>query len=113
MSFISKMMSKFTANDNDVSDEEWDAMVDEVITDVIETSDDERLLHLFVRFTERVNLGTIPVQDKNSGLITHQVLIGTCGEYMFESNPVQLMYPLQPAPLNELLDEKTIGKVMN
>lgn len=89
--------------DCDVPDEEWLRMCQEVVDDIIETADDETLLQYFIKFLSRVDIATQFINN-DKGLITHQVLIGMCGEYAFNSTPEQLQHPLQMATIDLLVD---------
>lgn len=59
---------------------------------------DEECLTKFLEFlNERVQLNTNFVQDPDTGLLTHQLIQITCGEFVTVSQPEPLEYPLRLA----------------
>lgn len=77
----------------------------------IDTWDDEDCLKAFIQFFPRVEIGTEPIQDPNTGLITHQVMTIRCGEKGTFSAPLAFEWPLQPANLPE--EAKEAGVAVN
>lgn len=61
---------------------------------------DEECLQNFSKFFGRVTLTTQFLQDED-GLLTHQVLVTSCGDKMLASAPQELGWPLQPAAFPE------------
>lgn len=44
----------------------------------------------------RVRLGTAYVSDPETGVLTHQLLLITCGDLKLQSSPEALVVPLMP-----------------
>ena len=44
----------------------------------------------------RIKLGTAYVSDPETGVLTHQLLLITCGDLKFQSSPEALVVPLMP-----------------
>lgn len=64
---------------------------------------DEQCLTKFIKFLDdRVSIDTIFIQDPDSGVLTHQILKITCGEYATVSQPQPLEVPLTPATAQDV-----------
>lgn len=58
---------------------------------------DEKCLEVFQELLgSRVKIGTAYVGDPDTGVLTHQVLLITCGDLRVQSAPEPLAYPLLP-----------------
>lgn len=58
---------------------------------------DGQCMEIFQKLiASRVKLGTAYVSDPDTGVLTHQLLLITCGEISVQSSPEPLMYPLMP-----------------
>lgn len=63
----------------------------------IEEFTDEQCIELFQELlAKRIKLGTAYVQDPESGILTHQFLVMTCGEERLHSASEPLALPLMP-----------------
>lgn len=68
----------------------------------METGTDEEVLTEWAKFMGRVGISSQFIQNED-GLITHQVMVITCGDKMVVSDPQALEWPLQPMPRPEAL----------
>lgn len=58
---------------------------------------DEQALKAFSELlATRVKLGTAYVSDPETGVLTHQLLLITCGDLKLQSAPEALVVPLMP-----------------
>lgn len=63
---------------------------------------DEQCMDTFQEFLkERIKLGTAYVNDEETGLLTHQILVIECGDLRAQSEPEQLSYPFKPIGYEE------------
>lgn len=65
-------------------------------------SDEEILKQLIDWMEDRVAISTGFIPDEDTGVLTHQILQITCGEYTTVSNPEPLAIPLRPVGGDEL-----------
>lgn len=67
---------------------------------------DEQALAFFSELlATRVRLGTAYVSDPETGVLTHQLILITCGELAVQSSPEKLAVPLMPVvPKNETVN---------
>jgi len=72
----------------------------------IETWTDEEVLNQILKFSPRVVFDSEFVQDQETGMVTHQILIIRSGEKFVMSEPQQLDWPLQPMPVPEAFEGK-------
>lgn len=72
---------------------------DSKLIEFIATGEDEEVLNAFCTFFNRIDITTDLVQDKESGLVTHQVMVIRCGDKAVRSTPLAYEWPLQPASL--------------
>ena len=77
----------------------------------IDEWDDEECLKAIIRFFPRIEIGSELVQNKETGLITHQIMTIQCGDKGTFSEPLALEWPLQPADLPE--EAKEAGVAVN
>lgn len=113
MGILTRLKNKFTTTNEattstvtEPSDAEWLELMQDVTSEFLLGAPDEDVLKVFTLFLEdRVRLGTQFVQDGEGELISHQILVGMSGDYVFTSAPIPLQYPLTPAPLGEVLGE--------
>lgn len=73
----------------------------------IEESGDEECLDLFTNFLSRVTLMAEFV--KTDDVITHQVLTGMCGDYVFRSKPYALQWPMIPVKTEEIVGKENVN----
>jgi len=66
----------------------------------LEEWDDEKTLENFMKFFDRVDVGTQFIQN-DDGLLVAQVVVFRCGEKVVVSDPRELEWPLQPMPVPE------------
>lgn len=53
----------------------------------------------------RIKLGTAYISDPESGVLTHQLLLITCGDIKVQSSPEPIVVPLMPVvPKNETVN---------
>lgn len=71
------------------------------LTNKIEKWSDEECLEHFALFLNRIEIASQPVQNSETGLITHQMLVIQCGEKAVASMPLAFEWPMQPANLPE------------
>ena len=58
---------------------------------------DEQALKTFSELlATRIKLGTAYVSDPETGVLTHQLLLITCGDLKLQSSPEALAVPLMP-----------------
>lgn len=58
---------------------------------------DEQCMDTFQEFLkERIKLGTAYVNDEETGLLTHQILVIECGDLRAQTPPEELSYPFKP-----------------
>ncbi len=67
--------------------------------------DDEECLNQFSKFLDRVGISSQFIQN-DEGLLTHQLMLITCGEKVIVSEPLALEWPLQPLPMPEAFEGK-------
>ncbi len=70
----------------------------------IDEWDDEEVLKAFCKFFRRVDISTQQIQEQESGLITHQLLMIASGDKVIASEPLAYEWPLQPASFPEEAD---------
>lgn len=75
----------------------------------IDEGTDEDVLNAFCEFFRRVDITTDLVQDNESGLITHQVMVIRCGEKVIVSAPLAYEWPMQPANLPKKAKEAGVA----
>lgn len=68
----------------------------------IKTWSDDKCLDVAIALLERLDLDTRFAMDEE-GLITHQMLVIGCGDYVVVSDPKPLDWPLQRLPVPEAL----------
>lgn len=73
----------------------------EKLSTKIDEWDDEEVLNSFCAFFRRVEISPHLIQDNQTGLITHQVMVIECGEKTVASSPLAFEWPLQPANVPE------------
>lgn len=63
----------------------------------IKKMNDTQCLELFQELlATRVKMGTAYIADPETGVLTHQLLLITCGDLKFQSSPEALVVPLMP-----------------
>lgn len=63
----------------------------------IKKLNDKQCLEVFQELlATRVRLGTAYIADPESGVLTHQLLLITCGDIKVQSAPEPLVVPLMP-----------------
>ena len=67
----------------------------------IEEWSDSDCLKAFIKFFPRIQISTEFIQDNDSGLIAHQIMVVGCGDMVIPSEPMALPWPLQPANVPE------------
>lgn len=84
---------------------------DSKLIEFIATGEDEEVLSAFCTFFNRIDITTDLVQDKESGLVTHQVMVIRCGDKAVLSTPLAYEWPLQPANVPEEAKEAGIAVI--
>lgn len=72
---------------------------------VSEWSDEQCLEVIGELFAKRVQVGSAYVQDKETGILTHQIMVYECGDLRMRSAPSKLSQPFMPIVVEKETNE--------